>query len=311
MQVANDSNLAFAERSTLAAAFSAAESELTADRFSSLHRRQLMSLVLSSAPAMAIVVALAVVGFRQVSRLRGRLEVAEQTSEDREQMVNLASHELRNPLAIISLSAELLKHQADETGDESLADSAQEVRVAALRADALVAELLDLSRLDANRLRLKLEPMALTPILKGAIDVTAQYRGEREVEISMGDESRDLVVADGARLQIVLRNLIDNAFKYSEAGTPVSVDIESRGDHTEIDVYDHGPGVPKGESDAVFSRFSRLEQTSHVGGVGIGMFLSRELARRMGGDLRAFDGEARGHFRLTLSAPPPTKVVCG
>ena len=302
-EISEASNTANADLGATAETFFGAESKLTADRFSTLHQKERLSLGLTSLSAAGIFTVLLIFGLRRLRSLRGRLQVAEELSEAREEMVNLASHELRNPLSIISLSAEMLESQAEATGDQDLAESAREVHVAALRADALVAELLDLSRLDANRLRLNLKPVALRPILRDAIEVTSRHRGSRAVEVSMATAVTDVVVADDARLAIVLRNLVDNAFKYSLAGTPVNVNIERNGNQTEIDVYDRGPGVPKGESDAVFSRFNRLQQTSHVGGVGIGMYLSRELARRMGGELRAFDGEARGHFRLTLNSP--------
>ncbi len=301
--ISERSNTANAELGSAAEAFFGEESRLTSNRFSTLHQKERLSLALTSVSAAGIFAVLLIFGLRRLRSLRSKLAVAEELSEAREEMVNLASHELRNPLSIISLSAEMLEAQAVETGDEDLADSAREVHVAALRADALVAELLDLSRLDANRLRLNLQPVAIGPLLQDAIDITARHRGSRSVEVSMETEITGVVVADSARLSIVLRNLVDNAFKYSGDGSPVNVSIENRGRQMEIDVYDKGPGVPKGESDLVFSRFNRLQQTSHVGGVGIGMYLSRELARRMGGDLRAFDGEARGHFRLTLNSP--------
>ncbi|MGE3074512.1 MAG: sensor histidine kinase [Dehalococcoidia bacterium] len=302
-EIAAETNGANAVLGAKADGFFATESSLTASRFDSLHTKERVSLLLSSISACGVIAVLLILGLRQMKLLRGRLVVAEEASQAREQMVNLASHELRNPLSIISLSAELLETQAEETGDDELARSAREVHDAALRADTLVAELLDLSRLDANRLRLNLQPVSIGPLLKDAIDVTSRHRGSREVEVSMEAETPDMVVADSARLSIVLRNLVDNAFKYSGEGAPVNVSIGNHGRQTDIDVYDRGPGVPQGEGDAIFSRFNRLEQTSHISGVGIGMYLSRELARRMGGDLRAFDGEARGHFRLTLNSP--------
>ncbi len=241
---------------------------------------------------------LAVAAWQAVGN-RKRLAVAEQTAEARTQMVSLASHELRNPLAIVSLSAQMLEIEAEATGNADFIQMAHDTRTAAARADSLVAELLDLSRIDAGRLHLRLEPVNLSALLDPAIDATRLHRGPRKFECR-GLDSDLQVLADPARVSIILRNLVDNAVKYSPEGSTVLVEVRNNTGAVTVDVIDQGPGVAEDEHERIFERFQRSERTLHIDGVGIGLYLSRELARRMKGDLKVIPTSTGAQFRLSL-----------
>ncbi|MFN0148188.1 MAG: sensor histidine kinase [Dehalococcoidia bacterium] len=227
---------------------------------------------------------------------RGR--VAEQLSAHRGDMVNLASHELRNPLAVILLTAELMESAATDSGNADLAEAASDARAAALRADSIVAELLDLGRIDAERLVLNIQPVAVAPMIAEAISGATNHHGSRDVSIDCGQAM--VVAADPDRLRIIIRNMIDNAFKYSAAGTKVRVAVHRQNGVTTMEVRDEGPGIAEAALEEVFSRFGRLQNTSYVSGIGIGLHLSRELARRMSGDLSARKAEGGACFVLAL-----------
>ena len=270
-----------------------------------LARRQ--SLALSLASAAVLLTAFAGLGLRESLSYKRRLNLsdrraaaAENAADERAQMVNLASHELRNPLTIVSASAQMLEKEAEARGDSDLVETARDARAAAMRADALITELLDLSRLDANRLDLRIVPTTLTPMIIQALSVTENHRGVRPIETPAESAGAATVMADPIRLSIILRNLIDNAFKYSPADSPLVVSISEEGQRTAVDVRDAGSGVAAADSEAVFVRFNRLRATEHIGGIGIGLYLSRELARRMGGDIESLPNAGGGHFRLTL-----------
>ncbi len=242
----------------------------------------------------------------------GRAVYAEQTALHRGDLVDLASHELRNPLAILSLAAEMLEAEASVLGELSLQESAAAARAAAGRAEALVSELLDLSRMDAQRLHLALGPVRLEPAIDDAIALTSSHWGDRPVNRTGPALGEGLVIADPGRLDIVLRNMVDNAFKYSPEGTPVSIAVEAeRDDEVAVTVSDEGPGIPVADRTAVFDRFRRGEATANVGGLGIGLHLSRELARRMGGELTLLPGALGqgARFRLVLRAAAGLGVV--
>lgn len=235
---------------------------------------------------------------RQMLVAETRVAVAERSAQQRAEMVNLASHELRNPLAVMSLAAQMLQGTAASGGDPLLEQAANDAYAAARRAEALVAELLDLSRLDANKLKLVIHPVPLDLVLGEAVSLTVHHLGERPVAVTGATETA--VMADPGRLGIILRNLVDNAFKYSPPGSEVAINVTRANSTLEVQVRDQGPGIPIADRERVFERFERLSATQHVGGIGIGLHLSRELARRMGGELSVAPSNSGTCMRLVL-----------
>ncbi len=227
-----------------------------------------------------------------------RRESAEKLAAHRADVVNMASHELRNPLTVLTLSTEMMRRAAESGTDPLMADLAGDAHVAALRCEALVNELLDLGRLDADRLQLKMGSTALLPALNDAVAMSAAHHGVHPLLISGAESTR--VSADPDRLRVILRNLIDNAFKYSPPGSNVHVHVEKWEDKVRIEVKDEGLGIPEADRERIFQRFERATSTAHVPGVGIGLYLSRELARRMDGELRCSSSDAGAAFSLEL-----------
>lgn len=265
-----------------------------------LHDANVLNRNLRTAAVTLAVFAIAAVVTLQVSSVRGARAaaiVARQDSDDRTAMLNLASHELRNPLSIASLNCQLLAELARDNGDPELESIASDAHVAVMRAGALVAEFLDLSRLDADRLNLKFAEVEVRPIIDEALALTSSFRGERPTEV-VGDVGS--ARADRGRLQIILRNLVDNAWKYSPEKSKVAVVVHQRPGTVEIDVLDEGIGVPANDRERIFDRFQRLAQTEEVTGVGIGLHLSRELARRMGGDIFVAESDKGTRMRLVV-----------
>ena len=228
-----------------------------------------------------------------------RLGEAERRADFNASVVSLASHELRNPLGVVKLAGEMIEHTAAERDDPDLQELGAMVTGAIRRAETLVAELLDMGRLDAGRLELAHRPVELRPLIDEAVAMTIEFRGDRPIAIT-GPSA--IPMADLERLAIVLRNLIDNAFKYSPADSPVRIEIRTDSDFVVVRVIDSGPGIPMADRGRVFARFERLRQTEHIGGTGIGLHLSRELARRMGGSLTVQDSAVGACFELTLAA---------
>jgi len=235
---------------------------------------------------------------RTLADLLHRRDSAERLAAHRADVVNMASHELRNPITALTLSTQLLLQSADSGDSEELRTLATHAHSAAMQCNSLVNELLDLGRLDADRLDLRTGATPLQPALADAIAMCQALHGSRSVEFS-GD--LDLSVqADPDRLRVILRNLIDNAFKFSPTDSRVFVSVAHERDRVRVDIRDEGMGVPAEFRERIFQRFERSRTASHVGGVGIGLFLSRELARRMEGDLRCADCPRGAQFELVL-----------
>ena len=284
-----------------ALAISPVRDALDAERRDSLREAQIL-LGGAVAIAAATLGTLLLLDNRRVLRVfaaqESRTESAEKLAAHRADVVNMASHELRNPLTVLTLSTDMMRRATAAQGDQQLAELAIDAHVAAQRCEALVNELLDLGRLDADRLQLKVGATALLPELNAAVAMSEAHHGSHPFIISGADTTR--VNADPERLRVILRNLIDNAFKYSPPGSAVSVNVEEWDGRVRIEVRDEGLGVAEADRERIFERFERTSSTEHVPGVGIGLYLSRELARRMDGDLRCAASEHGAAFSLEL-----------
>ena len=207
-----------------------------------------------------------------------------------------ASHELRTPIAALQATAEtLLREQPDRPERDEL-----EARVAgdAARLGRLVADLLDLARLEANE-QLAREPVDIGLVAARAVAEAADHRPGTAVDVESDDGA--IVLGDADALSRALRNLVDNAI--TAAGEPghVWVLIEREGADVLASVEDDGPGVAATERERIFEGFVRLEPVRGPG-AGLGLAIARRVAREHGGDLTYAGGGRGGRFVLRLPA---------
>jgi two-component system, OmpR family, sensor kinase len=228
-------------------------------------------------------------------RMRGRLA---QLEHARREFIANASHELRTPLFSLGGSLELL---ADEEMDEEtrrafLTTMRQQVH----RLTKLATELLDLSRLDAGRLRVELTPLDLGSL---AEMVTGEFRAVAEDHpLTLDVDEHAEAVGDEQRVIQIGRILIENALLHTPAGTRVTVRTARRGDGSTLAVEDDGPGIPHEHMAQVFDRFYRIDG-GLASGSGLGLAIGRELAELMGGRLELDSRPGRNVFTLWLPAP--------
>ncbi|MEN3341354.1 MAG: hypothetical protein V7644_758, partial [Actinomycetota bacterium] len=203
----------------------------------------------------------------------------------RQDLVATVSHELRTPLAAI-YGAALTLRRGDVELEEQLRDKLLEVIVEESdRLAAIVNELLLASQLDSGRLHANIEPC--DPLETARLEVeAARTHLPENVELVL-DAPAELpaVAADPGQLRQVLGNLIDNAIKYSPEGGAVTVAVESRNHHVRFAVSDRGLGIPPPEQRRIFEKFYRLDpdMTRGIGGTGLGLYICRELIRRVDG----------------------------
>jgi len=211
-----------------------------------------------------------------------------------------ASHELRTPLTSLQMMLGLLLDDLDAQPPAITDARAQAIGAErqAERLSQLSADLLDLSRIDAG-VELRSEPVSLDGVLRSVVAEFAARLTEEGRGIAI-DGSRDCVaIADPGSVAQILRALVDNALGHG-AGD-VRVTVASGAATVSVSVCDAGPGVSVAERERVFQRFARGQQ-AHSGGFGLGLAIARELARRMGGELRIADGRSAACFELTLTA---------
>jgi signal transduction histidine kinase len=240
-----------------------------------------------------------IVVVRNVTHLR-RLE------RDREDLLRTVSHDLRTPLSVVLASAHTLERQLRGATLAPASASAQVARISrsAQRMTGLLADLVDSAGLDAGRLELRLAPTDLLRLAQDAVHSLAPEPPERVRLAQIGHVPS--VMADSERLERVMVNLVANALKYSPAGSPVDVTVSRRGAEAVVSVSDHGVGVPPEELPRLFERYFRGRSAAQTEGVGLGLYIARQLVEAHGGTIWARSELGAGStfsFALPLATP--------
>ena len=228
-----------------------------------------------------------------------RMHAMEQMKSD---FLKLASHELRGPLGVVRGYYSMM---ADGTLEGPALERAMPVIERRLSdMNALVNEMLETARLDEGVTRLERQPQDLRAILETATAAIAPLTGAAHVLETRLPREAVVVDVDAGRVETILRNLLDNAIKFSPDGGRVRCQLSVGGGSAHVHVVDQGLGIPPEQMHRLFTRFSRLvtSENSHISGTGLGLYLSRELARLHGGDITARSA-AGGGARFMLSLP--------
>jgi PAS domain S-box-containing protein len=203
----------------------------------------------------------------------------------RSDFVSTISHELRTPLASVYGAAVTLSRRDSELDEDQRARLVGVIASEAERLARIVNDILLASRLDSQTLVFSIETCDPFEAVERAVEATRTYLPDN-IDLRLSEpESPPPVAADPEKLRQVLGNLIDNAVKYSPGGGLVQIAIEGRGRRVRFTVTDEGIGIPPEESERIFEKIYRLdpELLQGIGGTGLGLYISRELVRRMGG----------------------------
>ncbi|HEV2028286.1 MAG TPA: HAMP domain-containing sensor histidine kinase [Candidatus Dormibacteraeota bacterium] len=213
--------------------------------------------------------------------LSSRIQALEKAKSD---FLNIASHELRGPMTIIK--GYLTMFEAGALGELSeRASSVLPLLIA--KSDEInwmLEQMLETSRLEEGRLELNKRRHDVVEITDIAIDGVKMLLRGHDLKVDEPAETLEADV-DPDRFQIVIRNLLSNAAKYSPAGSDITVSIGRKEGMAIVAVIDHGVGISPQDQTNLFTRFGRIQNTLHVQGTGLGLWLSREIARMHGGDL--------------------------
>ena len=241
---------------------------------------------------------------------------AQRAIRARDEFLSVASHELRTPLTSLLGFAHLLRRQFDaEAGpDERVVRRGLEaIEHQSERLSRLVARLLDVSRLEDGQLVLEPVVADLTRLVERVTDAARVSAGRREVVVTAPPELRATV--DPLRLEQVVANLVDNAIKYSPDGSRVVVELSrgaepSRGTQlargtartARLSVTDRGVGIPPERRERIFDRFYRAHADAHVAGMGLGLYISRQIVELHGGSIRV-EHPPGGGTRVVVELP--------
>ena len=243
--------------------------------------------------------------FHELEEKTEELEIA---SRHKSEFLANMSHELRTPLNAIIGYAELLEEEATDLGDEDYLPDLARIQSAGQHLLTLISGILDLSKIEAGRMSLFLEDIDIEKLVAEAQAIVAPaVEKNRNTFVVECPENIGTMYADVVRVRQVLFNLLSNAAKFTEDGT-VTLRAARDGENVTFAIQDTGIGMTREQVDKLFEAFSQasIETSRKYGGTGLGLALSRDFCRMMGGDITVESEEGTGStFTITL----PARVV--
>jgi len=231
---------------------------------------------------------------QELNLLFGRVRTA---FEAQQHFVADAAHELRTPLAALKLQVLSLERADDQ---QARAVAVGRLTAGIERASRLIEQLLVLARQEASEA--KLEPVNLTELGKRTLGDLAGAAGARNIDLGLERADAASVRGQADALLILLRNLVDNAIKYTPTGGTVDLSVLQNGKGPQLIVEDSGPGISPEERERVFSRFYRVPGTE-ASGSGLGLAIIKAITERHGATLALDQSERLGGLKVTVSFP--------
>ncbi len=227
----------------------------------------------------------------------------------RDEFLSVAAHELKTPLTPLSLKLQALARALLAESDAATAERRRKdvdvMRRQVHRLSALVTNLLDVSRIGIGRLNLQLEPVELAELVREVASRLAPEaeRAHSPLELDLGGSWSGRW--DRTRLEQVVENLLSNAIKYG-AGRPIHISVEGEGERVRLVVRDEGIGIAPEALGRIFDRFERAVSERNYGGLGLGLYITREIVSALGGTVRVESRPAQGAtFTVELPREPP------
>jgi two-component system, OmpR family, sensor histidine kinase KdpD len=226
----------------------------------------------------------------------------------RNSLLSALSHDLRTPLAALqglaeTLSDRLSSSAADSgTLDAGAADTASAIRQQSLRINAMVHNLLDMARLQSGALKLNRQWQPVDEVIGSSLQLMGPALSRHRVVLDV-PATLPLVELDAVLIERVLANLLENAAKYTPAGSEIRVIARAQGEEMRLSVEDNGPGLPPGREEALFEKFTRGHAESPLPGVGLGLAICRAIMQAHGGRIWAERATPQGGARFSLALP--------
>lgn len=256
---------------------------------------------------MQVDVRVARLGTRFVLLLADDRTEARRLDEVRRDFIANISHELKTPIASVSLLAEALDQAADEP--DRVRRFADRLSVESTRLAHITSEVIELSRLQARDALRRDELLDVDRIVAAAVDQNRVVAAAKGIELRLRAKSKAKIYGDEALMVVAVHNLVANAVAYSTEGGRVGIGVTVDDDAVEIAVADQGIGIAPEDQDRVFERFYRVDQarSRNTGGSGLGLSIVKHAVQNHGGDVRLWSQPGRGStftIRLPLAEPP-------
>jgi two-component system, OmpR family, phosphate regulon sensor histidine kinase PhoR len=237
----------------------------------------------------------------------GRVLIMDDVTSERENaqrqrdFVSMVGHELRTPLTIVKGFSRTLMRRIGSASAEEAKEALATIDSKAAQLERLIEDLLYVSKIEAREASLRVEQVDVTSLVNSVTSDIVRHHEGREVII---DVDRSFVwPCDETKIALVLRHLIENALKYSEAPNPVTIKVTGDDDEMRVDIMDYGDGIVSSDIPHIFERFKQLDSsaTRRHGGTGVGLYLCAQLVRVHGGTITVDSTWGKGStFTFTI-----------
>ena len=243
---------------------------------------------------------------RKAEDERVRLAQAQEAIRLRDDFLSIASHELRTPLTALQLQLRSIRVQV-AAGHDGLADKVERAMRVGERMANLIEALLDVSRIATGKLKLTFESLDLMDVAREVVERLRESAADARCTLSLEGRGRIEGRWDRLRVEQILTNLVSNAIKYAP-GERIIVSVARADDEAVLQVHDSGPGIAEEQLSRIFERFARADSTRNYGGMGLGLYVTREIAEAHGGTIVVANrpsGGAAFKVRLPLDSRAP------
>lgn len=255
-----------------------------------------LDLSIAAAPIESDGVVGAVLVIRDITALQ-------ELDRKKDEFLSVASHELRTPLTTIKGYTQLLAQTVNDLEPEERATYLNAVLGEIERMMGLISELLDVSRIETNRLQIHRQPIAWLEFIEGRVAAFRVQHPARSIRFDVS-APESTVTVDPDRMRQVIDNLLSNALKYSPDGSDIDVQVVCDGPELRTSITDYGIGIPGDEISQLFERFHRARNVSsrYYGGLGLGLYIARAIVEAHGGTIKVRSEEGSGST-FTMALP--------
>ncbi len=224
----------------------------------------------------------------------------------RDEYLEFISHDLKNPLSVIALQARVLARQLSRRALPEEVHGVEVIAESAAFIDRLVRELLEMAYVESELLEVHAEAVVLGPLLRAVLERTVSSVDRYRVRLQLDDSLTALV--EDRRLERVVANFLQNALKYSPAGSPILLRLEKVDGTARVSVVDQGPGLSEEDASFVFEKYRRTLGAQPKEGLGLGLYISRRIVEAHGGRIGVKSRPGHGaSFYFTLPLAPAAR----
>ncbi|MEM7034997.1 MAG: ATP-binding protein, partial [Chloroflexota bacterium] len=243
------------------------------------------------------------------TQLRQQNTELEQLHRDKDELLGIVAHDLRNPLTIISITSEMLQDLHQELSTEEIEKSTDSILRNTQRMLGIISRLLDISKIEAGQMNVDVKPTEIMAIIREMVTQQQVNAHEKQIQIETHYPKQHLIASiDPEVLKQILDNLFSNALKYSPAETTVTLSVVEYATAVQIVVKDQGQGLTDEDKTRLFGKFAKLsaQPTANEPSTGLGLYIVKQLVEVMEGEISAYsEGSGKGsQFILKLNKPP-------